>query len=130
MLSEETRSTNSSDRRSGRIRKQTQLFDSNQYARSAASPRSQIGPIRLKSTKSAFKNVVQTVKQEWKNRLSGTPGLARQARTVSRERKRTGSTKSVQNRQGTGRTGDGTSSVYDAEAERIWRDTETEEDDN
>ena len=40
MSSEETRSINSSDRHSGRIRKQTQLFDVNQYARSAATPRS------------------------------------------------------------------------------------------
>ena len=45
--SEETRSTNSSDRRSGRIRKQTQLFDVNQYARSTVTPRSRTGPIRV-----------------------------------------------------------------------------------
>ena len=33
-------------------------------------------------------------------------------------------------RQDIGRTGDGTNSGYDEEAERIWRETETEEDDN
>ena len=49
---------------------------------------------------------------------------------MSRERERSGSNKSVQSRQDTGRTGDGTSSGYNAEAERIWRDSETEEDDN
>ena len=65
--SEEKRSTNSSDKRSGRIRKQTQLFDVNQYARSTVTPRSQTGLISLKSTKTAFKNVVQTAKREWKN---------------------------------------------------------------
>ena len=48
---------------------------------------------------------------------------------MSRERKRTGSTKSLQSRQDTGRTGDAISSGYDAEAERIWRETEPEEDD-
>ena len=55
---EETRSTNSSDRRSGRIRKQTHM---NQYARSMVTPRSQTRPISLKSTKTAFKNVVQII---------------------------------------------------------------------
>ena len=45
---------------------------------------------------------------------------------VSRERERTGSTKSVQSWQDIGiRTGDGSSSGYDAEAERICWDTET-----
>ena len=88
--SEETRSTNSSDRRSGRIRKQTQLFDVNQFARSMVTPRSRTGPISLKSTKSVFKNVVQTAKRELKNCLSGTPGLVRRERTVSGERDRTG----------------------------------------
>ena len=62
--SEEMRSTNSSDRRSGQIRKKTQLFDVDQYARSGITPRSRTGPISLKSTKSEFKNVVQTAKQE------------------------------------------------------------------
>ena len=54
----------------------------------------------------------------------------RQERTVSREREITCSTKFVQSRQDTGRTGDGTSSGNDAEGERIWRDTEPEEDNN
>ena len=49
---------------------------------------------------------------------------------VSRERERTGSTKSVQSRQDTGRTGDRTSSGYNVEAERIWRETETKQDNN
>ena len=88
--SEETRPTNSSNRRSGRIRKQTQLFDVNQYARSEATPRSQIGLISLKNTKSVFKNVVQKAKQEWKNRHLGTPGLVRQEKRMSRKRERTG----------------------------------------
>ena len=100
----------------------------NQYARSAATPRSQTRPISLKSTQSAFKSVDLTAKREWKNQSSGTPGLVRQEMPVSRERERTGST--IQNRQDTGRTGEGTFSGYDAEAERIWRDTETEKDNN
>ena len=57
--SEETRSTNLSDRRSGLIKKKTQLFNVDQYARSVITPRS----ISLKNTKSAFKNVVQITKQ-------------------------------------------------------------------
>ena len=52
--------------------------------------------------------MVQTAKQEWKNQPSGTLGLVKQERTVSRERERTGSTKSVKSRQDTGRTGDRT----------------------
>ena len=43
--------------------------------------------------------MVQTLKQEWKNRPSGTPGLVQQDRMVSGERERTGSTKSMQSRQ-------------------------------
>ena len=74
--------------------------------------------------------MVQTAKREWTNQPSGTPELVKQKRTVSRERERKGSTKYVQSRQDTGRTGDGTSSRYDAETERIWRETETEEDNN
>ena len=67
------------------------------------------------ATKSAFKNVVQTAKQEWKNLLSVAQGQVRQNRTVSGERERTGSTKSLQSWQ----TEAGTSSGPDAEAERI-----------
>ena len=44
----ETRSTNSSDRRSGQIRKKTQSFDVDQYTRSVIPPRSRTGPISLK----------------------------------------------------------------------------------
>ena len=61
--SEETRSTNSSGRRSGRMRRQTQVFDVDQYARSVKTPKSRPGPISLKSTKSVLKNVVQTAKR-------------------------------------------------------------------
>ena len=50
----------------------------------------------------------------------------RQNRRVSRERERTGSTKSLQSRQ----TEAGTSSGPDAEAERICQDTGKDEDDN
>ena len=52
--SEETKSTILSDRRSGRIQKKTQLFDVDQYARSAAAQRSRKGPLSLKNTKSVF----------------------------------------------------------------------------
>ena len=45
--SEETRSTNSSDRRSGRIGKKTQFFDVEKYARSVITPKSRTGPISL-----------------------------------------------------------------------------------
>ena len=64
MSSEETRSTNSSGRRSGRMRKQTQVFDVDQYARSVITPKSRTGPISLKSTKSVLKSIVQTSKRE------------------------------------------------------------------
>ena len=60
--SEKTRSVNLSDRRSRRVKKKKHLFDVHQFARSAAVPRSRTGPISLKNTKSAFKNMVQTVK--------------------------------------------------------------------
>ena len=65
--SEESRSTNLSDRRSGRIKKKTQLFNVDQYAISVITTRSRTGPTSLKNTKSAFKNVVQTAKRDWKN---------------------------------------------------------------
>ena len=95
----ETRSTNSSDRRSGRIKKKTQLFNGDQYARSGITPRSRTGPISLKNTKSAFKNVVQTAKREWKNRPSGALGLVRPDKMVSGERERARTTKFLQSRQ-------------------------------
>ena len=95
-----------------------------QYARSVITPRSRTGPISLKNTKSVFKNVVQTEKQEWKNQPSGAPELVR--REVSGERERTGSTNSLRSRQ----TEAGTNSGPDAEAERFWQDTGTGEDDD
>ena len=73
-----------------------------------------------------LKNVVQTVKREWKNLLSATPGIVRRDRTVSGERERTGSIKSRRSRQ----TEVGINSGTDAEAERIWQNTTEEEDDN
>ena len=123
--SEETRSTNSSDKGQDKLERNT-VFEMLQYARSVITPRSRTGPISLKNTKSVFKNVVQTEKQEWKNQPSGAPGLVRQNRRVSRERERTGSTKSLQSRQ----TEAGTSSGPDAEAERIWQNTTEEDEDN
>ena len=85
MSSEEMRSTNLSGRRSGRMRKQTQVFDVDQYARSGITPKSRTGPGPIKSV---LKSVVQTAKREWKNRPSGTLTLVRQDRMVSRERER------------------------------------------
>ena len=73
-----------------------------------------------------LKSVVQTAKREWKNLLSGTPGLVRQVRTVSGERERTGPIKSWRSRQ----TEVGINSGTDAEAEIIWQNTTEEEDDN
>ena len=61
---EETRSMNSIGKRSGRMRKQTQVFDVDQYARSVITPKSRTGPVSLKSTKSVLKSVVQTAKRE------------------------------------------------------------------
>ena len=51
MSSEETRSTNSSDKKSGRIRKQAQLFDVDKYAKSVRTPKSRTSSIGLKSAK-------------------------------------------------------------------------------
>ena len=59
-LSEETKSTNLSGRRSLRMRKQTQVFDVDQYARSGITPKSRTGP---GSIKSVLKSVVQTAKK-------------------------------------------------------------------
>ena len=70
--SKKTRSTNSSYRRSGLIRNETQLFEVDQYARSVITSRSRIGPISLKSRKSVLKSVVQTAKQEWNSRTCET----------------------------------------------------------
>ena len=81
------------------MRRQKQVFDVNQYARSVKTPKSRPGPNSLKITKSVLKNVVQTVKREWKNEPSGTPTLVRQDRTVSRERERANSLKTRRSRQ-------------------------------
>ena len=97
--SEETRSTNLSGRRSGRMRKQTQVFDVDQYARSVKTPKSKPGQISLKSTKSVLKNVVQTARREWKNRLSGAPTVVRRDRTISREREGENSLRTRRSRQ-------------------------------
>ena len=120
--SEETISTNSSDRRSGRIKKQVHRFDVDKYAKgkSVQIPKSRSGPISLRSTKSAQKDVVQTA---WRNRPSRTPGLMRRDRTVSGERERTGSLKSR-------RSLVETDSATDAEAERIWQNTTEDDEDN
>ena len=108
------------------MRKQTQVFDVDQYARSVKTPKSRPGPISLKSTKSVLKNVVQTAKREWKNRLSGTPTLVRRDRTVSREREGANSLKTRRSRQ----TEVEMDSRTDAEVERIWQEATTEEDHN
>ena len=93
------------------MRRQTQVFDVDQYARSVKTPKSRPGPISLKSTKSVLKNVVQTAKSEW---------------TVSREREGVNSLKTRRSRQ----TEVGVDSRTDAEAKRIWQEATTEEDDN
>ena len=95
----------------------------------------------LKSTKSVLKNVVQTAKREWKKRPAGaptvrtvsreregagsfkTPKVTRRERTVSKERERASSLKTRRSRAETDRR-------TDAEAERIWQEATTEEDDN
>ena len=68
--------------------------------------------------------MVQTAKREWKNRPSGTPTEVRRERTISSER--ANSIKTRRSRQ----TEVGVNSGTDAEAERIWQETTTEEDDN
>ena len=103
------------------MRKQTQVFDVDQYERSGITPNSRTGPGPIKSV---LKSVVQTAKRERKNGPSGTPTLARQDRMVSREREN--SVKSRRSRQ----TEVGVNSGTDAEAERIWQETTTEEDNN
>ena len=110
-----TSSEEMSDRRSGQIRKKTQLFDEDQYTRSVITPKSRIASLSLKSTKSVLQNVVQTTKR--------TPGLVRRDRIVSREIERMGSIKSRVKRQKEVKTNSG----RDAEAGRIWSNITEEE---
>ena len=116
-------STNSSGRRSGRIRKQTQGFDM-----SVKMTKSKSG------AKAVLKNVVQTAKREWKKRPSGAPTV-----TASREREGAGSFKTptlIRKRSiGAGslktrRSRDESEQRKEDEAERIWQEATTEEDDN
>ena len=89
-------------------------------------PKSRPAPISLKSTKPVLKNVVQTAKREWKKRPSGIPTLVRRDRKISREREGASSLKTLRSRQTEGEV----DSRTDAEAERIWQEAMTEEDNN
>ena len=71
-----------------------------------------------------FKILVQTVKQEWRNPFSRTPGLVKGDRTETRKREKTGSTKCKQSRKDTGRT---MKTESGASSREIWQETGNKE---
>ena len=107
-------------------------------------PKSRPTPI-LKNTKSVLKNVVQTAKREWKKRPAGAPTVRKRDRTASREREGAGTFKTptlVRRERTSSKEREGASSLRIrrsraeadrrtvAEAERIWQEATTEEDNN